>query len=195
MIQTIFKAILMAMLIVSLCALPDGAFAAAPAVAAPAKPPAAPRSVIHRAASVRVMKNAHLHVPSTAKVPSARRHRTLRRTHASLRHPRVVFHRGYGIVTGTVRDSANRAVAGAHVHLAWPGGRSFRSRRARHATITNAAGGFTMHRVRPRAYRVGASKKGVGRGHIGLRLVSGATTPPLLIKFGGTPAPARRKHK
>jgi hypothetical protein len=194
------KSILAAILVVSLCALPVGSFAAGPAAvaAAPAaKPPVkpAPAKSKTRQAPVRVLKNSHLHVPSTAKIPSAKHRRTARVVHTSIRHPRIVFHRGYGIVTGAVRDSANRPVAGAHVWLMWPKGRAFRSRRARHATITNAAGGFAMHRVRPRAYRVGATKKNVGHGHAGVRLASGASAPPVLIKFVPAAAPTRRRHK
>lgn len=182
------KGMVGAMLVVALCALPEGAIAAGPTVAGPV-------AKARQSVPPRGLKNAHLHLTSTAKLPPAKSHRTVRPTHHSVRHPRVVIHRGYATITGTVRDSGNRAVAGAHVHLTRPGGRAFRSRRARHATITNTAGAFTMHRVRPRAYRVGASKKKLGNGHVAVRLVAPGA-PPVVIKIGAAAAPAHpRRHK
>jgi hypothetical protein len=198
------KGLVGGMLVVSLCALPDGRASAAaietPGAVKPAQTARTPGAAkpatptVKKAVPPHALKNPHLRPTSTTTLPAAKTKRTVKPLHVSSRQPRAVFHRGYGTITGTVRDATNRPVAGAHVHLRKPGGRAFRSRRAQHNTISNSAGGFTMHRVKPRAYHVGAIKKKVGKGFVNLRLTAAAPAAPVLIKFGAS-SPSRRRHK
>jgi len=97
-------------------------------------------------------------------------------------------------VRGVVHDVSGRAVSGARVVLVGPRGRRLRNRRARHATVTTVAGSFSMRAVRPRAYRVVASKHGASKGHVNTRGVAG-TTRDLAIKLGAGHPPKRSKHR
>jgi hypothetical protein len=179
------KGLLSGMLIVALCALPSrGAPTAAQSGTSPGQP-AQKQSASKRSAAG--VKNRHLHVPKSKKA-SAVRKRTAGRAHVPARRRRVAIHRGGGgTITGVVQDKAGNAVSGARVRLTWPRGRALPSR-ARHVTVTNSAGKFTMHRVRPRAYRVAASKRNIGGGHAQVK-VAPHSARQVQINL----APARRR--
>jgi hypothetical protein len=65
-------------------------------------------------------------------------------------------HRGTGTIIGSVRNSGEESVAGAHVVLRGPRGHYLKWS-MKHLTTTDSAGRFVMRHVRPGAYRLHAS--------------------------------------
>jgi hypothetical protein len=194
--RRMFKSALLVALMVAICAAPMSTHGATP-VKSPATPPPH-RERTHPSSSRHLPENPHLRNHTETKKRTAKpvsRSITARTANHRVRWPRhSASAAAGGTVTGLVVTSKGTAASGALVRLAKPGGRRIKNPHARHATVTGAAGTFSMHLVKMGRYRVVASRAGAGKGHSALAVRS-TGVHRVDVKMGGVKVKKPKKRK